>query len=316
MIKKIVLIIITLSFFLMSIINIPKTHALEDTFYQEVESSYLENINNRVYSSSSDNGLYWLIDETTFYNNYPAKGYAVRIDNEELNFTSGDLSTLIDDYKAVVLSTLYQSTTYYIIDLKYFATQKYPVTWTDNSTLIWLATEHDYQFQFILNSTYISTGNNYNKNYYERMQLYFEDFKLYLSDSKTANYNNGAEMGYWYGYNDGYNDGHAIGYNAGLYENNDNIYNAGYDAGYDAGSDAGYDAGYDAGLQKGLNDGYYEGLDAGANLNPSIDWIKSLFIGMGAFLSVEIFPNVTIGLIVAIPLLFSLLLWFVKLIRG
>lgn len=313
MIKKIILIIITLSFFLMSIINIPKTHALETTFFQDVEYSYLENINNRVYSSSSDNGLYWLIDETTFYNNYPASGYAVRIDNDYLDFTSGDLSTLILDNKVVELSTLYQSiNTYYLIDLKYWATQKYPVTWLDSSTIIYIATGHAVSLNFILQSPYTFTGNNNNDNYYERMLLYFEDFKIYLNDSISANYSNGAEVGYWQGYNEGYNDGYAIGYNAGLYENNENLYTAGYSAGKLEWETIGYNAG----LQTGFNNGYLAGVDAGANINPSIDWIKALFIGMGAFLSVEIFPSVTIGLIVAIPLLFSLLLWFVKLIRG
>lgn len=313
MIKKITLIIITLSFFLMSIINIPKTHALEPTFYQDIEYSYLENINNRVYSSSSDNGLYWLIDETTFYNNYPANGYAVRINNDYLDFTSGDLSTLILYNEAVELSTLYQTiNTYYLINLKYWATQKYPVTWVDSSTIIYIATGHAISLNFLLQSPYIQTGNDNNNNYYERMLLYYKDFKIYLNDSISANYNNGAEMGYWQGYNVGYNDGYAIGYNAGLYENNEKLYNAGYSAGKLEWETIGYNAG----LQTGFNNGYLAGLDAGANINPSVDWIKSLFIGMGAFLSVEIFPNVTIGLIVAIPLLFSLLLWFVKLIRG
>ena len=310
MIKKIILIIITLSFFLMSIINIPKTHALETTYYQEIEYSYLENINNRVYSSGADNGLYWLVDIDTFNYFYPVGGYAIRIDSSYIEFTSGDLATLILDNKAVELSTLYQTTTYYIIDLKYWATQKYAISWTDNSTLIWLATGHALSLQFILNSSYLSTGNNYNKNYYERMQLYFEDFKSYLNDSITANYNNGVDFGYWKGYNLGYDEGFSAGYSAGLLENNETIYNEAYAQGrldWET-------IGYTAGLQTGFNNGYIAGLES--NINPSVDWIKSLFIGMGAFLSVEIFPNVTIGLIVAIPLLFSLLLWFVKLVRG
>lgn len=313
MIKKIKLIIITLSFFLMSIINIPKTHALETTYYQEIEYSYLENINNRVYSSSSDNGLYWLIDIDTFNYFYPVGGYAIRLDNEYLNFENWELQTLMDDNKAVELPTLYQTTTYYIIDLKYWATIKYSIAWTNNITLIWLATGHDPSLQFALNSTYICTGNNTeNKNYYERMQLYFEDFKTYYISDSTANYNNGFDSGYGQGYNLGYSKGYNLGYMAGLEENNETIYNQAYAQGrldWET-------IGYNAGLQRGFNEGYLAGVDAGSNINPSVDWIKSLFLGMGAFLSVEIFPNVTIGLIVAIPLLFSLLLWFVKLIRG
>lgn len=65
----------------------------------------------------------------------------------------------------------------------------------------------------------------------------------------------------------------------------------------------GYDVGYSRGVSEGsLSDGW--------------TFLSTMFSGVGSVFSIEIFPNVTIGTFVMIPLLLGLIFFIVKLSRG
>lgn len=48
----------------------------------------------------------------------------------------------------------------------------------------------------------------------------------------------------------------------------------------------------------------------------SFDWLSSIFSMLGSFLSIPIFGEITIGMIVAVPLLISVVMFIIKLVRG
>ncbi len=107
--------------------------------------------------------------------------------------------------------------------------------------------------------------------------------------------NDGIDIGYDLGYADGKNDGIDIGYADGESFGYDNGYNDGYDYGYDNGFDLGYNDGY----QTAINDGSADfGLTA---------MLSGLFVGLGSLLSIELLPNISIGMIIAVPIVFGII---------
>lgn len=100
-------------------------------------------------------------------------------------------------------------------------------------------------------------------------------------------------------YNNGYLNGVQVGYDAG--------YDAGYDVGYDVGISQGdYDIAYEEGYDIGFDSGYQQGL---LN-NPNNDFgtlISTILLGVGTVLGIELLPNITIGAIIAVPIVFGII---------
>lgn len=97
-----------------------------------------------------------------------------------------------------------------------------------------------------------------------------------------------------------------------------NSFNRGYDGGYNDGYDEGYNTGvsqsnnYDA----GFNDGYAQGI--GDNIIPKniIGWFRIVSRGVQSVLDIEILPYMKIGYIISIPIMFGLILFIIRLVRG
>lgn len=89
---------------------------------------------------------------------------------------------------------------------------------------------------------------------------------------------------------------YGLGYNEGLIEGNISGYNNGYGDGYEIG------------YNNGANDGYENGINASAgNTWSSIwDFIYNIFVFIGRFMDIEILPNIKIGYIVGIAIVFAL----------
>lgn len=71
----------------------------------------------------------------------------------------------------------------------------------------------------------------------------------------------------------------------------------------------------------GANQGYIEGTEHGIALGQAdaIEYtslITNIFNGIGNILSIQIFPNITIGLIIGLPLLLGVLIIILKILRG
>ena len=90
-----------------------------------------------------------------------------------------------------------------------------------------------------------------------------------------------------------------------------------YDNPDDALNSAIYGAGYEDGVFDGYDDGYVVGYDDGiaADINAVSIW-QSTINGIGAIFSLELFPNVTLGLILSAFIGFYFIKWFLGIIRG
>lgn len=83
----------------------------------------------------------------------------------------------------------------------------------------------------------------------------------------------------------------------GLWFNDSNIYLVGTNQGYVEGTIHGIALGQQDGIQ-------YTGL------------ITNIFNGLGSLLSIQVFPNITIGLLIGLPLLLGVFIIIIKIIRG
>jgi hypothetical protein len=71
----------------------------------------------------------------------------------------------------------------------------------------------------------------------------------------------------------------------------------------------GYNNGYNQGIQEGINIGETKQISTS-------NWIMSIFEGFSSFLSIQIIPGVTIGIIVGIPFIISLAYFVIRAFRG
>lgn len=78
---------------------------------------------------------------------------------------------------------------------------------------------------------------------------------------------------------------------------------------------------YQNGFIEGKNEGTQEGIAQGITIGEThtfsvTDWIMGIFTAFGSFLSIQILPGVTIGLIIGIPFLISLAWFVIRMYRG
>lgn len=99
--------------------------------------------------------------------------------------------------------------------------------------------------------------------------------------------------------------------------NDNEIYNSGFGVGYIEGYNEGFENGSDqsfsVGYDEGYNVGYDEGLSADLNVAPLF---TQLITHIGSVFGLVIFPGVTIGTLVSIPIAFALFKWFMKIFGG
>ena len=86
--------------------------------------------------------------------------------------------------------------------------------------------------------------------------------------------------------------------------NDVNDYQDGYDFGYDTGYDDGYGKGYDVGFNQGSsNEGVFSMLKHAAN-------------SLQDLMNIEVLPNISLWLLISIPLSITIILIMFKLLRG
>lgn len=185
----------------------------------------------------------------------------------------------------------------------------------------------DYMFEFFSNNS--------------AFYIYYDIYTDAYMEGYDVGYSEGMERGYGDGYIDGYNDGYNIGYDNGLNDNQgyelgynkgkNEGYQNGYDEGHFEGYNSGYSNGYNTGLTEGYNtgltngynqgydEGFLEGYDEGYNygynvgINEQLEdkdfthLLKSVFIGVGSFLGINLLPGVSIGAIIAVPIIFGII---------
>jgi hypothetical protein len=69
--------------------------------------------------------------------------------------------------------------------------------------------------------------------------------------------------------------------------------------------------------QEGYDNGYDDGLEGYNESNQGLfDLMSSLFGAIGSIFSIYILPGITIGMLVFVPLIFTLLIFIIKILRG
>ncbi len=139
--------------------------------------------------------------------------------------------------------------------------------------------------------------------------------------SKTVTLNNSSNFYYlefdtswdWY-----YYDIINADLNIYLYPSESSLANQLYWEGYADGRDYGYQKGKDEGYQLGLDEGYQLGKDEGYELGKadgialSSDYsfaglIGQVFVGLGSLLAINLLPGISLGAIVAVPVVFGII---------
>lgn len=99
------------------------------------------------------------------------------------------------------------------------------------------------------------------------------------------------------------------------------LYECGYQAGASASASDNYNSGFKAGYQVGLSESWQKGYDDAiadmARTDDVIDAIDLIGSGIGSFvdlLNMNIFGGITLGTLLAIPLVGTLLFWFIRLL--
>jgi hypothetical protein len=97
-------------------------------------------------------------------------------------------------------------------------------------------------------------------------------------------------------YSNGYSDGASVGYSNG----------------YSEGASVGYSNGYTEGASVGYDDGLY---DASSNFG-IWDLFSNAFGSVGNILSIQLFPGLSIGLLISVPIAFAFILWLIHVLKG
>ncbi|HEY8363657.1 MAG TPA: hypothetical protein VIK77_12450 [Tissierellaceae bacterium] len=154
------------------------------------------------------------------------------------------------------------------------------------------------------------------KKFTNRLELYINNEVFYYQPYDTRiegirykyfipeyDYEEGYEAGYKEGFqagkSSGFKEGEQFGYNNGLADG----FSEGWDEGYNAGKEKGYSEGYNIGYNEGYNTGIIEQIDDKDFTN----LLKSVFVGIGSFLGIKLLPGITIGAIIAVPIVFGII---------
>jgi hypothetical protein len=90
-------------------------------------------------------------------------------------------------------------------------------------------------------------------------------------------------------------------------------YDTGYDTGYFDGDSQGYLDGFEFGYESGFEDGFNELNNTASGL---FQILGSAFTAIGSIFNIMILPGITIGMLVFVPIIFALLLFIIKILRG
>lgn len=191
------------------------------------------------------------------------------------------------------------------------------------------------------NSFYIESGNTI-----QEPSLKTKGVRLIAFDNANVEVLN---INYNVNFNSSFSQYFRLGVNVEAFDfSEDSMYNQGYnngyldgkDIGYTQGQEAGYNNGFETGEASGVLKGFNQGrneygiyfnnewrtagwygtyrYNQGVNEEDSTGFIALLFAvfsGFGTLLSIELLPNITIGAIIAVPLVFGIL-WFILGKRG
>lgn len=134
-------------------------------------------------------------------------------------------------------------------------------------------------------------------------QLFFTNIIASMPNIETINqdiYNDGYNDGYDYAYELGYINGKYFGYNDGL----EKVF-------YDGFVGTQYSNENSFPYNKGFNDGVATNSDFSF-----VGLLEQIFVGLGSLLAINLLPGISIGVIIAVPLVFGIIYFILGKRRG
>lgn len=206
--------------------------------------------------------------------------------NIDLTNIVNDIYTFCDSYGGIEL--LKNEYNFYMV-LDYITFNVSPSrSYTDSSKYTKMITKIDINFDIGLAYEENTTILNYSG-----LELIEYEFSQSLSNNTTY-----GTKSVFYEYNSvTYNNNNEMNYNSFLY---------GKIIGGETSYDNGYNVGYDL--------GYHLGYEAAVNSNPNnvLELITKPFVEMGKFLNISIAPNLTLGMIIAVPIVVAIIGFLIK----
>lgn len=138
----------------------------------------------------------------------------------------------------------------------------------------------------------------------------------YNSIQVSNAYENGRQNGQSAGYTTGYTEGQSAGYEEGERAGYSSGQSAGYTTGYTVGYEEGEINGQEKGYTAGKTDGYNAGYTAGQNAQINLTWFENLFSSISAFFNIKLLPFVSIGEIISIPFVITVIWFIIRQLRG
>lgn len=218
-----------------------------------------------------------------------------------INSSSNTIKAVINSDGSITYSNINQYYIYFNMEKEFEYGKRYNIKFD-----ICLPSNSD---ELTLNFQYVIEPGGVNNELCDIEQYYNFDFTFYYGEQDATSvkfylYSSDAAM-----------DSLTIK-NLVIYEQTDleTNYNAGYEKGLVDGRLEGAELGYD----RGYNDGVSYGSQHSTDLTSSSfwSWFSTMFTNIGSLFNVELFGGITIGTLILIPLLLSILLFILKLVRG
>lgn len=142
-------------------------------------------------------------------------------------------------------------------------------------------------------------------------------FTYAFSMTKLAFMTNSKVYSYDYIMNFDYQSIFGDGFDLGLEAAQQTIFNKGYEQGFEEGllssENPEFDVRYDMGYEQGLADGQAMTLDDALSIRAIL---STTFGGISDLLGITLLPNITIGAIIAVPLVFGLIAFIIGVAKG
>ena len=187
--------------------------------------------------------------------------------------------------------TQYNTHVFDYVQIQYDTSKNYPV-YSINLKMHVNSSNFYFNFRYGRYSIYDNDNNLTYSNWSSACSGFDETYyAVYMSFAKTNQFN-------WLGTGNAvFNDYYNQGYNDG--------YNLGYGYGYDTGEDYGYDQGYYDGLQS---------AEQGETTMFSL--ISQAFNAVASILDIQVLPNLSLGLLIFTPLIVTIIIVVVKMVKG
>ena len=268
-------------------------------------NSFIGDLNIRDFTQSEHKQYFYKIDVIFSHDNYLYSNFADSINDFDFDFSNNDNSNENTYFLTLYIASYKYQNDYFVGTYGYYNTIGYneientfyisnatPTTYYQNEQI----TEYEQDilsFYLQYNNCYVVIENvienDFNFDYSDFMQYVINDNRkaitpLFINSSSYSTIINNIQNS---AFSNGKQNGYDLGYQEGLLDN-----------------------------ATAFNEGYELGI--GDNIIPKniIGWFRIVARGVQSVLDIEILPYMKVGYIISIPIMFGLILFIIRLVRG